>query len=208
MLAPDVLLRSYNVPVANKYDYIVNLQKQGVALAEKTKNIKEIQDAYESLSSAYEAEKDYKQAFIAHKQYVVYKDSLINDNTKEQITRLEMQYQFDKTQDSVKAINNKQQALEAAEVQKQKVVKNTTMAGTGFLMLAGIGGFIFYKRNLDIRTQKNEAQLQQQVTETEMKALRAQMNQHFIFNSLNSIADYIDKIKPGMLLTLQQSLLS
>ena len=60
-----------------------------------------------------------------------------------------------------------------------------------FSVVAGIGGFVLYKRNRDIRTQKNEAQLQQQITDTEMKALRAQMNPHFIFNSLNSIADYI-----------------
>lgn len=66
------------------------------------------------------------------------------------------------------------------------------ITGAGFLILAGIGGFAFYKRNRDIRTQKNEAELQSQITDTEIKALRAQMNPHFIFNSLNSIADYID----------------
>jgi LytS/YehU family sensor histidine kinase len=66
------------------------------------------------------------------------------------------------------------------------------IGGAVFLILAGFCGFVFYKRNRDITTQKNEAELQTQITDTEMKALRAQMNPHFIFNSLNSIADYID----------------
>ena len=39
--------------------------------------------------------------------------------------------------------------------------------------------------------QKELAQLQQQKTELEMQALRAQMNPHFIFNSLNSINRFI-----------------
>jgi two-component sensor histidine kinase len=40
---------------------------------------------------------------------------------------------------------------------------------------------------------KKEAELKQQKTEFEMQALRAQMNPHFIFNSLNSISRYILK---------------
>jgi two-component system LytT family sensor kinase len=37
--------------------------------------------------------------------------------------------------------------------------------------------------------QSREAVLQQQVTEAELRALRAQVNPHFLFNSLNTIAD-------------------
>ena len=38
---------------------------------------------------------------------------------------------------------------------------------------------------------RDVAELQQQKTEMEMQALRAQMNPHFIFNSLNSINRFI-----------------
>ncbi|MBI4909502.1 MAG: histidine kinase [Acidobacteria bacterium] len=42
-----------------------------------------------------------------------------------------------------------------------------------------------------IERQSREAVLLQQVTEAELRALRAQVNPHFLFNSLNTIADLI-----------------
>ncbi len=127
-----------------------------------------------------------KKALAYYEQYQPMHDSLLNDETKQSLTRLEMQYGFNKTQDSVKAANNKQQALATVQIQQQSITKNATIAGAGFLFLAGISGFVFYKRNRDIR-------FKQQITDTEMKALRAQMNPHFIFNSLNSIGDFMMK---------------
>ena len=42
-----------------------------------------------------------------------------------------------------------------------------------------------------IERQSREALLLQQVAEAELRALRAQINPHFLFNSLNTIADLI-----------------
>jgi two-component system LytT family sensor kinase len=45
--------------------------------------------------------------------------------------------------------------------------------------------------------QNREALLEQQVTEAELRALRAQINPHFLFNSLNTIANLIVTDPPG-----------
>jgi|GEM_PF-3129605 Putative regulator of cell autolysis len=53
-----------------------------------------------------------------------------------------------------------------------------------FLIIVGVV-YYFMKRRIDhIRF---KAQMEQRITETEMKALRAQMNPHFIFNCINNI---------------------
>ena len=65
------------------------------------------------------------------------------------------------------------------------------------LLLLGLLALVFgwnrYRINQVKREEKLKSQFQQQIAETEMKALRAQMNPHFIFNSLNSIQKYILK---------------
>lgn len=57
------------------------------------------------------------------------------------------------------------------------------------ILLAAVIAMIFLKTR--IRVVKKQAVLKQQIAETEMQALRAQMNPHFIFNSLNGIENFM-----------------
>lgn len=59
------------------------------------------------------------------------------------------------------------------------------------LCLLALAAIVFYFVRKRITTIKKEASFKQKIAETEMQALRAQMNPHFIFNSLNSIENFI-----------------
>lgn len=61
------------------------------------------------------------------------------------------------------------------------------------IILGGIYFFNRYKINQIKERAKLKTQFNKDIAELEMKALRAQMNPHFIFNSLNSIQNYILK---------------
>jgi LytS/YehU family sensor histidine kinase len=51
--------------------------------------------------------------------------------------------------------------------------------------------FIFYRSKREAYYKQKEAELKLNIAEVEMKALRSQMNPHFIFNCLNSIHHYM-----------------
>jgi ligand-binding sensor domain-containing protein/two-component sensor histidine kinase len=59
-----------------------------------------------------------------------------------------------------------------------------------FLLLA-ITGTIILVNKVRLRRERKESALRQKIMESEMSALRSQMNPHFIFNTLNSINSYI-----------------
>ncbi len=67
----------------------------------------------------------------------------------------------------------------------------------GVLLIAGIV-FYFFRRRVSVikEREKIRSQYEQKIAEVEMASLRAQMNPHFMFNSLNSINNFILKNDP------------
>ena len=170
------------------YNKMNDLQKaklycmQALDDANKISAIDKQAQAYELLTGIYEKQHEDGKALAAYKTFINLRDSIMNTDKRQEIQRKEQQHDFDKKE----AENGKKQALALAEIRRQKTVRNAAIAGIAILLVAGAASFNFYKRIRD-------ADLKAQVTDTEMKALRAQMNPHFIFNSLNSINDYISR---------------
>lgn len=192
LASPDVLIKN-GIDPKKRYHTALSYEYHAIKLATPTKDLVEQFVAWQNLGLIYEKGKRFDSSVIAYKIYYEKKDSFFNIEKRNELTGKSLQYDFDKREDSLKSEQGKKQALAKAEITRQKVVRNGITVIGVTLLLASIISFIFYKRRRDSKQRQNEAEFNAKVSETEMKALRSQMNPHFIFNSLNSISDYIKK---------------
>ncbi len=179
--------RRGNYAQANK------LLDQSLELAQQLAMKQSVKNIYRSYSYNYEDLGEYKKALEYRIKYEKLHDSLINENHLNRITELGVQYQTAKKNEKI-ALLSKQKELNEARLEQQST-QNQALWG-GLLLIITITVLVVYLLrqrliNQRLMSAKNEeiktAQFKQQLSELEMKALRAQMNPHFMFNCLNSI---------------------
>ncbi|MEM6526439.1 MAG: tetratricopeptide repeat protein, partial [Bacteroidota bacterium] len=169
----------------NKLDSAETLAQEALTLAKEAGSLEQERDAWETLSILYDSTNNPSEALYAFRRFISLRDSVMNDENKSELTRKEMQFQMDL-----------KQAVSFAEIQRQTLFRNIAIGGSLTLIISTLLGYRLYKRKRDALEAQKEAEFQRNVAETELKLLRSQMNPHFIFNSLNSISDYIDKNDP------------
>lgn len=150
-------------------------------------------EAHDNLALVQAKKGNYKSAYKNKTDALMLRDSFNSVEKKEEIARLEAKYEYEQEKSVLQADFDKKQALSFAEVTKQKLQNVFLTIGSVSLLLVAIAGFFLYKKRRDALAEKEVADFNAKVAETELKALRSQMNPHFIFNALNSISDYMDK---------------
>ncbi|WP_276485640.1 tetratricopeptide repeat protein [Paraflavitalea pollutisoli] len=157
-------------------------------------------DAITVISEVYAASGRYDSAFANLKKYVVLNDSLLNDEKERELIQNEMQYNFDKKEDSLhfqNALLSKDNTLNKLQLRQQWLY-----SGGALVLLLGLGGFLYYRnRNKQVKLvlqfekeraeqKQRESEFERKVSDAALHSLRSQMNPHFIFNCLNSIKLY------------------
>ena len=160
--------------------------KLSLHFAKQINDISSQANAFETLCNIYKKTNRFRDALWSYTNEHSLKDSVLNDRKSGEITRLEMQYQFNKKSDSIKIADYRKQAFATGIIKQDKVVKNSILTGSLIVLFSALAVFVFYKRKRDAVEKKHESELKAQAMDTELKALRAQMNPHFIFNSFNS----------------------
>jgi tetratricopeptide (TPR) repeat protein len=179
---PDSALTHFCVSPANRYAEARKYALNGISVSRESESQEREMAAWQLLSTIDERLKNYNEALTDYKKYTALKDSIFNDEKKIAITKAELRFEADK-----------QQALALAAVQREKIIKNALAVICVIVLFASLALFVFYKRRRDAIQAQKDLVYASKVTDTEMKVLRLQMNPHFIFNSLNSVSNYISK---------------
>ena len=184
---------------------IYNLKK-GLFICESVTCWIYSEDFNKALSEAYALQGNFTAAFDRLKISAAYKDSIFNTEKHDQMTRLELEYEFNKKKDSL----NHQASLSNVQIQNEKKMSRFALKQQWLIIIVVIIGlcligvfFFFYYRTIRRLHSKNELireksekqfkekEYQQKVNDITASALRSQMNPHFIFNALNTIQSYI-----------------
>ncbi len=168
------------------YANALKYAEKAYPLAKESGDIKNQIYAMEILSDLYERSGKFKDALELGKKFTLLKDSVLSSQKIQEVAIKDAQFENEKNT----AVLN---AEHTAAIAKQKTIRNFSIGGIALVALASMLLFRQYKRRRDAKTKQQEAELKAQVAETENKVMRLQMNPHFIFNSLNSISDYIRK---------------
>ena len=162
------------------------LLDSALAIAANTQYYEGISNTAEQISMIYDKEGMTDSALAYFRLYRAGFDSLFSQNTSLNLIISESAYLVKK-----KELENNH-LLELSQLQKKQIVfRNALLLASVFLLLLTIVVAFFINKSIEAKKKKTESAFKQKIAESQIQSLRAQMNPHFIFNSLNSIENFM-----------------
>jgi tetratricopeptide (TPR) repeat protein len=185
-----------------------------------------IRNGYKIIADVYEQMGITDSSNDYFRKYVISRDIVLNAQTRGRMEALTYEQEISQI--------SQENRIHELDLQKQVLIRNGLLTGTVLLLLFGflLSRYLIMKRRVEVRqrqiaeselkiqkleAEKSKSELEKQKTELEIRALRAQMNPHFIFNCLNSInrfiignealkaADYLTKFAGLIRIVLEKS---
>lgn len=129
----------------NKYPGAKKYLDDALSLSKQIGSKEEIKDSYSDLATLDSTTGNWKNAYLHHKLFILYRDSLVNEENTKKTVQIQMQYEFDKKETVAKTTQDKKDAIAQKELQKQKLVRNGFVGGFAVVML--FAGVFFRQRN-------------------------------------------------------------
>ncbi len=179
---------------------------QGLEMAIEIRSRDGIMLAYQGLAGIYAGAGEFKKAYQYEQSFGKLRDSLLNEKNSRQLIEMETRYNMEKKVKENELLQ-KENNIKDAQLKQNRTTQYTLSGGLILILL--LLGVLYNRYRLKKRSnklisrekaivegQKNQLsslnkELKLQKENMELKALQAQMNPHFIFNSLNSIQRFI-----------------
>ena len=142
-----------------------------------------VADNYNALSTIYSNLQMYDKAYLCLQKYMMLKDSIFSKETYKQMAEIKTRYETEKKQKEIELLKRNMLIQQLKSEQREQQLNMRLIiwiAVAGFIILLIFSGAIMLRLNQ-----------RRKLIIAEQKALRAQMNPHFIFNAMNSIQGFI-----------------
>lgn len=187
----------------NNYRTADEYLQKAIDLAQKVNRKETLIAAYNLRSDVARHDKDFEKALAFFKQSTAIKDSLDAIDAKNILLEADFKHETEKKEAQIKALSQ-QQKITTLENQRQK---SLLLIGLIVFVALALIGFLLFNRfkaakknellQISLEETKKTLTAQKKAAESELKALKSQMNPHFIFNALNAIQQefmYGDKL--------------
>ncbi|WPP50757.1 tetratricopeptide repeat protein [Catalinimonas niigatensis] len=172
---------------------------QAFSMSKRMGHKEDLQQVFHLFYLMYEAQKNYPKALHHYQISRTYQDSLFNEEKSRQMAELQTSYEVEKKEQQITA-----QAQEIGLLAENRLIEErlrmVLFIALGLLFLLILFVYSRYRlkqRSAQLLNEKNQEiqqkniRISQMNQELEKRMLRAQMDPHFIFNSLNSIQHFI-----------------
>ncbi len=107
------------------------------------------------LHKSYKSLGQSDMALYYYEEMIELRDQIYNEENTQKLTRLEMQYEFDKKETAARAEQDKKDALTQKELQRQKLVRNAFISGFIAVLLFA---FVFFVQRNKISKEKERSE--------------------------------------------------
>ncbi len=172
----------------SKYAEAIQFLNRGISLTKQLGNNGIMKDSYKTLANIYMAMADYKKAFEYNNLYVAMQDSIMNNETVRKLEQLRTKYEVEQAVTGEKRQYESAMAKQNADHRRKNEL---LLTGLGVLTIISFFTVLLIRQRNRKKRAVDKAEAGHKMAELELQSLRAQLNPHFMFNSLNAIQDLI-----------------